>query len=433
MENLIACCGLDCAQCEARLATLLEDDTLRAKVAAAWSELNHTEITPEMIHCVGCRVNGVKTPFCESICPIRPCAAERKADTCASCAEMETCARLGMITGNNPSALENLKARRMQLVEPSMEYDAQIQAYRKEFLASGDSMDGSSSLLRYECTKDWLDHTEAMKKPETTPEGLVPATQFLYVRASDRKVVGVIQIRHCLNDFLEKYSGHIGYSVCPSERRKGYAAQMLRRVLPECRALGIGKVLVSCIQENEGSRRTILKNGGVYDSTVYMKERDVYLEKYWIDVPDYTCVTLRDRPDLLGPAAAWFHAKWGVPEKAYLECMAAYLKKETEYGWYLCLLGDRIAGGLGVIQNDFHDRRDLFPNVCAVYTEEAFRGQGIAGRLLQTAVEDLRVKGISPVYLVTDHIGFYERYGWEFLCMAHEDGGTEQTRVYIHR
>ena len=146
-----------------------------------------------------------------------------------------------------------------------------------------------------------------------------------------------------------------------------------------------------------------------------------------------TFITLRERPELKGQAAAWFHEKWGVPTEVYLECMTAYLNGETEYGWYLCLIGDRIAGGLGVIQNDFHDRRDLFPNVCAVYTEEAFRGQGIAGRLLQTAVEDLRIKGISPVYLVTDHIGFYERYGWEFLCMAHEDGGTEQTRVYIHR
>lgn len=143
--------------------------------------------------------------------------------------------------------------------------------------------------------------------------------------------------------------------------------------------------------------------------------------------------TLREKPEWMIPAAKWFHSKWGVPEEAYLECMGAYLNHETEYGWYLCLREERIIGGLGVIENDFHDRKDLSPNVCAVFTEEAFRSQGIAGHLLQMAVEDLREKGISPVYLVTDHTGFYERYGWEFLCMVQGDGEPEMTRMYIHR
>ncbi len=145
------------------------------------------------------------------------------------------------------------------------------------------------------------------------------------------------------------------------------------------------------------------------------------------------CITLRDRPELENAAAEWFHDKWGVPKEAYLECMDAYLGKETEYGWYLCLDGESIVGGLGVIENDFHDRKDLSPNVCAVYTEEAYRRRGIAGRLLNLAVEDLRAKGISPVYLLTDHTGFYERYGWEFLCMAQGDGEDEPARMYIHR
>ena len=148
---------------------------------------------------------------------------------------------------------------------------------------------------------------------------------------------------------------------------------------------------------------------------------------------EYAFVSLRERSELLDCAAEWFHEKWGVPQEAYLECMTAYLNDETEYGWYLCLDGDRIVGGLGVIENDFHDRKDLAPNVCAVYTEEACQGRGIAGRLLNLVVEDMRAKGISPLYLVTDHIGFYERYGWEFLCMAQGDGEAEMTRVYLHR
>ena len=144
-------------------------------------------------------------------------------------------------------------------------------------------------------------------------------------------------------------------------------------------------------------------------------------------------ITLREMPELRMRAAEWFSSKWGVPKEAYLECMDAYLGAGTEYGWYLCLDGDGIVGGMGVIENDFHDRKDLFPNVCAVYTEESHRRRGIAGRLLDMTVEDLRAHGISPVYLVTDHTGFYERYGWEYLCPAQGDGEDHLTRVYVHR
>lgn len=147
----------------------------------------------------------------------------------------------------------------------------------------------------------------------------------------------------------------------------------------------------------------------------------------------FSFITLRERPELLEQASAWFHQKWGVPQEAYSERMAAYLNGDTEYGWYLCLAGERIVGGLGVIENDFHDRKDLAPNVCAVYTEKSCRGRGIAGQLLNLVTEDMKSKGISPLYLVTDHTGFYERYGWEFLCLAQGDGEEGKTRVYIHR
>ena len=147
----------------------------------------------------------------------------------------------------------------------------------------------------------------------------------------------------------------------------------------------------------------------------------------------YNYIDLRDRPDIKDSAARWFHEKWGVPTEAYLECMDSYLSGETEYGWYLCLDGERIVGGLGVIENDFHDRKDLSPNVCAVYTEEDCRKKGIAGKLLNMVVEEMKGKGITPIYLVSDHTGFYERYGWEFLCMVQGDGEPDLTRMYIHR
>lgn len=148
---------------------------------------------------------------------------------------------------------------------------------------------------------------------------------------------------------------------------------------------------------------------------------------------DYQYITLRERKELLITAAEWFNAKWGVPIEAYLECMNEYLQGDTEYGWYLCVDNERIVGGLGVIENDFHNRKDLAPNICAVFVEEKYRSQGIAGKLLNMAVEDLRIKGISPVYLLTDHTGFYERYGWEFLCMVQGDGEPQMSRMYIHR
>ncbi len=147
---------------------------------------------------------------------------------------------------------------------------------------------------------------------------------------------------------------------------------------------------------------------------------------------EFAFITLRDSPALKETAAEWFHRHWGVPKEAYLACMESYLKNETEYGWYLCLDESKIVSGLGVIENDFHNRKDLCPNICAVYTEEAYRRKGVAGRLLDLAVNDLKARGISPVYLVTDHTGFYERYGWQFLCMVQGDGEADRTRMYIH-
>ena len=147
----------------------------------------------------------------------------------------------------------------------------------------------------------------------------------------------------------------------------------------------------------------------------------------------YRYITLRDAPELMNPAAHWFHSKWHVPVEAYVACMEEYLSGETELGWYLCLDGERIVGGMGVIENDFHDRKDLTPNVCAVYTEEDYRCQGIAGRLLNMVRDDLYAKGITPIYLLTDHTGFYERYGWEFFCMAQGDGEEKLARMYICR
>ena len=234
-------------------------------------------------------------------------------------------------------------------------------------------------------------------------------------------------------------SCEIGYGLGSSFWGRGYATEAVRRFLEYLfREKGFRTVYASFFTGNDASRR-VMEKCGMRFHHVSPKELE-YLGKAR-DLTYYSITqngemrffTLRDCPERTEQAARWFHSKWRAPEEAYLACMRAYLNRETEYGWYLCLDGERIVGGLGVIENDFHDRKDLTPNVCAVYTEQDYRRRGIAGRLLNMAVEDLRAKGVSPVYLLTDHTGFYERYGWEFFCMAQGDGETEMSRMYIHR
>ena len=105
MDSLIAFCGLDCASCEARTATIHNDNALRARVAHDWSALNHVEIRPEDINCVGCRVDGIKTSYCDRLCPIRQCALQRGVPHCGECAEMAHCDTLHRVTDNNPKEL----------------------------------------------------------------------------------------------------------------------------------------------------------------------------------------------------------------------------------------------------------------------------------------------------------------------------------------
>ena len=109
MKQLIGYCGLDCEKCDARIATLNNDNQLRQKVAKLWSELNGVPITPEMINCEGCRVDGVKTPFCDKLCPIRQCAFSKKHETCGACPQLESCQTVGTIISHNADALRNLK------------------------------------------------------------------------------------------------------------------------------------------------------------------------------------------------------------------------------------------------------------------------------------------------------------------------------------
>lgn len=172
------------------------------------------------------------------------------------------------------------KSEKVKLIKPSLEFDQEIMAFRQEFLG----MDGCGNLIGCETTNEWLEELEKLSRVETCPDGYVPMTQFICVREADNKLVGVIQVRHYFNDYLEKFGGNIGYSVRPSERRKGYATEMLKLILPYCKELGLDKVLITCSEDNEGSRKVIKNNGGIYESTVNGPNRKANRERYWISI-----------------------------------------------------------------------------------------------------------------------------------------------------
>lgn len=141
-----------------------------------------------------------------------------------------------------------------------------------------------------------------------------------------------------------------------------------------------------------------------------------------------------DHPEMKSICARWFHEKWKIPLSAYEQSMDMCLTgQKVVPQWYMAMIDQQIVGGLGVIDCDFHQRKDLSPNVCAVYTEKKYRGQGIAGKLLDTVCEDMKNQGIDTLYLVTDHTSFYERYGWKFLCMVQEENSGHMTRMYVHK
>lgn len=167
------------------------------------------------------------------------------------------------------------------LTRPCALFADEIWSYRQEFLDAGSSMDGTNGLKDAQNAEAWIARTVDFQKPQTTPSGLVPSDTYLAVRPRDGRVVGMIDLRHDIEGTpLESWGGHIGYSVRPSERRKGYAAAMLGLCLENSRELGLKRVLVTCHDGNIGSEKAILANGGVYENSVCVDGETV--KRFWI-------------------------------------------------------------------------------------------------------------------------------------------------------
>lgn len=137
-------------------------------------------------------------------------------------------------------------------------------------------------------------------------------------------------------------------------------------------------------------------------------------------------------PELAEKAAKWFSEKWDIPVEAYYDSIQKCIEQKNNIPqWYVVLNNSgKIIAGAGVIENDFHVRKDLSPNLCALFVEEKYRKQAIAKCILNFVRKDLGNMGIEKLYLVTDHTKFYEKYSWDFLIMVNDDDGTPE-RMYV--
>ncbi len=225
------------------------------------------------------------------------------------------------------------------------------------------------------------------------------------------------------------------------------------QVTEELRGKGIGKKLFRLISEwakEQGAEKLYISSHSSVESQSFYKamgciEAEEYSSSH-VEQEPFECqlefilntdkaaeITLiREHPEKIDAATEWFCRKWGIPKEAYLESMKECVKnKGAVPEWYIIEEKGEIIAGMGVIENDFHGRKDLAPNVCAVYVEESHRCRGIAGYLLKFVCEDMHSKGIDVLYLVTSHNGFYERYGWEHFCNVSEDNGNT-AKLYRH-
>lgn len=169
-------------------------------------------------------------------------------------------------------------------IKPDISMKKSIWLYREEMLRFADNIDGAGSLKEAKNVTEWLEMNHKLECKNTIPNDWVESEQFVYLRENDKKIVGMLQFRHYLNDFLKKYGGHIGYSVIPSERCKGYATKMLAEGLCVCKKRKLDRILITCRTGNIGSQKVILANDGVYEKTVFCKERNMSFDRYWIEL-----------------------------------------------------------------------------------------------------------------------------------------------------
>lgn len=168
------------------------------------------------------------------------------------------------------------------LVKPDLSYADEIIKYKEESLKESPLINGSASLDRFSSIEDWLEELNKRSSEDTVPKGLVPSSTYLGVREKDNYIVGMIDIRHYLNEYLTQAGGHIGYGVRKTERNKGYAKQMLKLALEKCKELKIKKVLITCDEDNIASEKVILSANAKLEDIRNVDGENK--KRFWIDL-----------------------------------------------------------------------------------------------------------------------------------------------------
>ena len=168
------------------------------------------------------------------------------------------------------------------LIKPDLSYVDEITKYKEESLKESPLINGSAGLNRFSSIEDWLEELKKRSSEATVPEGLVPSSTYLGVREKDNYIVGMIDIRHYLNEYLTQVGGNIGYSVRKSERNKGYAKQMLKLALEKCKELKIKKVLITCDEDNIASEKVILSANAKFEDIRNVDGENK--KRFWIDL-----------------------------------------------------------------------------------------------------------------------------------------------------
>ncbi|WP_083312856.1 GNAT family N-acetyltransferase [Floricoccus penangensis] len=312
-----------------------------------------------------------------------------------------------------------IETNQLMLVKPSLAYIDQIQEYKNEFIKLPEGTGSLCWLMQYEDLQGWIDFVTDLEEKDTTPKELVPTKQYLTIRKSDNKLVGLINLRLELNDYLKNFIGHIGYSVLPEERRKGYAKEMLNLVVDEARKEGLSKVLITCDENNIGSRKTIEANGGMLEDVRYDPYDGENTCRYWIDTNhialikpslEYTEQLLEYKNEYDAP---YIVAGSRLQDYDDMEMWIEYLKAQEDFNVlnqgrvpsleYLAIRkSDKKIIGLVNIRLQLNDYLEKYVGHIGYSVSPSERRKGYASKILEQTLSIANSYDLKRVLLVCD-------------------------------
>lgn len=344
---------------------------------------------------------------------------------------------------------------RLKLVRPTREYEDQVMAYKEVFDKNRDSFDGCAGLEDVEDYEEWLDFEGRLSAKYK--ESYVPSTVYLAVRTEDNKVIGMIDYRHRLSDFLLRRGGNIGYSVLPAERGKGYAKEMLCLMIEKCKEEGVKKLLLTCNKSNTASAGTIIYNGGVLENEVDDPAgpgKSGVIQRYWIHINPgkqmyrqkqeiYEKFEFRNiRREEAEQAAEIERICFPPNEACSREMMLKRVAKAPEL--FLAAVDKdtgKIAGFLNGLSTDENSFRDEFFTDAELYDPEGrnvmllgldvlpqYRGRGLARELMSCYLKRERKRGRKLILLtcLESKVEMYEKMGFRDMGISRSVWGGEQ-------